>query len=290
MNIKLKYLIYSILRYLTKIECPFCQSFNCEITDRKYLFTRLIECANCHLLFRHPLDKDTFNERFYQDEYQQTGGFTTDLPTAYEANLLRENNFANTDKYIGAFLEIFKSLFREGIHNKRIVDYGASWGYMSYQFQKFNMNVQAFEISKRRAKFGSENLDLEIHTDLKNLEDDNDIFFSSHVIEHLTDLNSFFKEAKTLLNEDGYFIAECPNGSLEFRKIKLKNFHHNWGLVHPYYITADFYKYIFLNNPYLILSAPYNIKLIEEWDKKSQVICNLEGNNLLVICKLNSIQ
>jgi hypothetical protein len=81
---KIKYLIDSVLASGQKVRCTYCQSENCIEIDRKYVVTRLMECRECHLYFRFPVDRKEENADFYQTEYQESDRITTDLPDATE--------------------------------------------------------------------------------------------------------------------------------------------------------------------------------------------------------------
>ncbi|GHB62892.1 class I SAM-dependent methyltransferase [Persicitalea jodogahamensis] len=94
-----------------------------------------------------------------------------------------------------------------------ILDYGSSWGYQSFQFLKEGYNCSSYEISKQRAEFGNNKLRLNIQTDEQSLPEFNDIFFSSHVIEHVPSPSKMIKLGTKLLKENGYFIEISPNGS-----------------------------------------------------------------------------
>jgi 2-polyprenyl-3-methyl-5-hydroxy-6-metoxy-1,4-benzoquinol methylase len=201
---------------------------------------------------------------------------------------LIESNFRNTHKNVENFSEIFNLLTRE--KNCKLVDYGSSWGYMSFQFKKIGFDVQSFEISKPRAHYGNTNLGLNIQTSVSRLTSGNDIFFSSHVIEHVPSISEMIDVGKSLLSSQGFFIAECPNGSEAFRKKKPFAFNQAWGLVHPSYLSEKFYQHVFRDNPYLILSSPYDLNQVRKWDQKSQVIGDTQGDQLLVIARVNMKQ
>jgi hypothetical protein len=146
--------------------------------------------------------------------------------------------------------------------------------------------VQGFEISRSRAEFGNRNLDVEICVDEKQLKGGNQIFFSSHVIEHHPDINSMIRLAKSLLVDGGYFIAFCPNGSMAFRIKNQEIFHRFWGKVHPNYLNVDFYKNLFRDNPHYILSNPIIMENIHPLQKAESVIGELSGEELVVIAKI----
>jgi len=254
--------------------------------DQKYFFTRLFECQECHLQFRHPSDSKAFNEEFYQTDYEQDDGITTDLPSAEVLHQMISNNFANSPKNAEPVINLWQSLFAR-LDEIKAIDYGCSWGYMSYQFIKKGVQLQSFEISKPRAVFGNKNLGLDIKMDVKNLQPENNLFYSSHVIEHVPSITDMINQAKRLLKREGFFVAECPNGSTAFRKINASGFHQCWGLVHPNYLSDKFYQQLFKSNPYLITSTPFSLDAIRQWDGKSQVTLETSGGQLLVIAKPN---
>lgn len=282
---KIKYISRTLTHYFDKAICPSCKSTKCKVIDRKFLISRLFECQNCHLYFRHPVDSVDFNKNYYQEEYKQKGeGITTDIPLPEELELLKQKNFEGTTKSISEYIKIFNSMFK---HKIKIIDFGANWGYHSFQFKKAEYIVSSYEISVSRAKLGRKLLDIEIKTNVEDLPPDNDIFFSSHVIEHLPDIPYMIQLAKDKLNKEGVFVAECPNGSKEFREKNPKAFTLSWGEVHPNLISADYYKFMFKHNPYFITSTPFNINDIINWDKSSQVSKNLSGGQLVIFAMPN---
>jgi 2-polyprenyl-3-methyl-5-hydroxy-6-metoxy-1,4-benzoquinol methylase len=286
MNPKFKYLVRSAYHYLSPIKCTNCGSQRVEQSDRKYFFTRLFECQDCKLQFRHPVDTKAFNEKFYQEDYVQDDGITTDLPSTELLKQMVNSNFANSPKNADPVLALWKSVFSD-LRQVKAIDYGCSWGYMSFQFLKQGVQLQSYEISRPRAKFGNAHLGLSIKSDVKDLTSGNDLFYNSHVIEHVPSISDMVNEAKRLLKPNGYFFAECPNGSLAFRKKNPSEFHQGWGLVHPNYLSDKFYQHLFRECPYLISSAPFPLEAIREWDGNSQQTLDTSGGQLLVIARPN---
>ena len=288
---KINYLLQSATRYFSTKTCPYCGSTSVKTIDRKYLVTRLLECNNCHLYFRHPVDAIADSEAFYQDDYQQEGGFTTDLPDEEALAQLLQSSFGNTEKSTSVFEKLFEALFPSGLKGIKMIDYGASWGYMSHQFKAAGIEVDPYEISVPRARFGKEKLGINIKTSEDELTEGNDIFFSSHVIEHHPDIEAMIALSRQKLGPNGLFIAECPNGSVDFRARKPESFHRTWGQIHPNMLNATFYQGVFAEHPYLITSPPYLMDEIGAWDQKSQQVADTSGDNLMVIAKVNqSIQ
>ena len=150
---RISYLAGSTLRYLSNKGCPSCGAHDVTIIDTKYFVTRLFKCKNCLLLFRHPKDSSEFNFKFYQKKYRQKG-LTTDLPSAEELESLKANKFKGKSAalYTDIFLELFKQVKPEKI---KLVDYGCSWGYQSFQFLNSGFDCSSFEISRPRAQYGN---------------------------------------------------------------------------------------------------------------------------------------
>jgi 2-polyprenyl-3-methyl-5-hydroxy-6-metoxy-1,4-benzoquinol methylase len=282
---KIKYLFDSFLASGQKIQCPYCRNEGCKEIDSKYLLTKLMECQNCHLYFRFPVDKKEVNADFYQTEYKETDNITTDLPESAVLEHMKIDHFNTGNKNGDRYLDLFSRLFPSE-KSLRIIDYGCSWGYLAYQFKQAGHEVQGYEISRSRAAYGIRNLDLEICSDEKQLRKENHIFFSSHVIEHHPDIAAMIGVAKSLLMNGGYFIAFCPNGSPAYRIKNQEAFHHAWGKVHPNYLNADFYKYVFQGQPYYIASNPINKENIHPLQQQESIIDDLSGEELMVIVKL----
>ena len=281
---KIQYLVGSFLASGQKMQCTYCQSSNCKEIDRKYLVTRLMECQNCHLYFRYPVDKKEVNADYYQKEYKENDHITTELPEPALLEKLKQENFSSVYKNANKYLDLFNRLF-PGAGPLRIIDYGSSWGYLTYQFKKAGHQVQGFEISRLRAEYGEKNLDVEIFSDESLLQKDNHIFFSSHVIEHHPDIAAMIGLAESRLINGGYFIAFCPNGSPAFRTRNEEAFHHLWGKAHPNFLNAEFYKHIFKDRPYFIASNPVRREKIHPLDQYETIEEDLSGEELLVIAK-----
>jgi hypothetical protein len=283
---KVSYLIDSAFRILEPKKCPFCGSTNNNVVDRKYIVTTLLECNNCKLNFRHPVEIEDKSNKFYQKDYIEKDSITASLPTDSELQEYKATQFSHGNKNADRYIRIFKELYGNNTGIK-IIDYGSSWGYISYQIKQHYQQVESFEISVPRAKYGIEKLGLNIRTNAEELAGGNDIFFSSHVIEHLPDIKYMLELAKRKLNGNGYFIAICPNGSSVYREKNPEAFHHTWGKVHPNFITADFYRTVFKNNPYYIGSSPFNFGAIGKITGTTQIVDNLLGEELIVVTKIN---
>ncbi len=281
---KLKYFLRSLARLNSNSFCPYCGSANHKTIDRKYFVTKLLECKNCGLRYRFPKDSDAFNLNFYNNSYSQKDGITTDLPNEETLNKWINTGFQDSPKDASEHISILKILFKD-LTDIRILDFGANWGYSSFQFKRLGMDVTSFEISKLRAAYGRK-LGIEIVTNEMELNKEVDIFYSSHVIEHLSSIESMIELSKSILRKGGFFVAFCPNGSEDFKKSNPSKYHKSWGMVHPNSITSTFYSKIFNEEKYYIGSNPYDIEQINSWsENSSSFVSSLQGSELMVIVK-----
>lgn len=276
---KVGYLIRSTKNFFQEKKCPYCDSKDLIVVDRKYIVTKLLKCKNCQLSFRFPKDTDAFLKKFYQSSYDVDTHIITKLPSDDELSKQMESNFQevrNCVKYIKAV---------NASSNLKIVDYGCSWGYTLFQLKKEGYNVQGYEVSVPRANFGKK-LNVEIVTNVESIRDDNDIIICTHVIEHLSDLKSFFQITGAKLKENGMLIVWCPNGSIEYKNREPDLFHVNWGFLHPNYIDIEFVKFAMRDHPFLITTGDwdYDENLIQSWDRdKQQILGPKDGKELLFV-------
>ena len=99
----------------------------------------------------------------------------------------------------------------------KFLDFGASWGYSSCQLMKYGIDVQSYEISKPRADFDNRSIDQHVQTELHNLREKNNIFFSFHVIEHMPNPMILLNLAQAKTRSGGPVVTLCPNGRKSFR-------------------------------------------------------------------------
>ena len=280
---KIKYLLRSILNFQQTKKCPFCGNSDFKPIDRKYIFTVLLKCNHCALNHRHPKDDQKKLAEFYQQEYSINTHMMTKLPSDEEIQTLKQENFPSLrsyDNYIEAIID----------RKAKIVDYGCSWGYNVFKLQRSGYDAVGYEISRPRAAFGKKKLGIYIYSDTDELPFENDLVLSSHVIEHLSDIDEFIQLSKKLLHQEGFFMTFCPNGSTPYKDREPAIWHINWGNLHPNYLTVEFAQFVFKDNPYLILTGDWEFDAtqISNWDGVSQITSDYHaGKELLIISKPN---
>lgn len=288
---KLNYFLISLKKFLTKrgLRCPSCNSKDNETVDKKYIITNLKRCKTCMLLYRTPGTNIEENKSFYQEEYSQ--GFTTDCPNDEKLNELISNNFKNTEKDYSKYIKVLDILnLKINGSSPTLFDYGCSWGYGSYQLKE-KFNVDSYEISSPRAKYARDKLKINVleESELNSLSSNKkyDIFFMSHVLEHVPNPSETLNFGLKLLKTNGFLISFTPNGSMEHKKTN-SNWSKLWGMVHPNFIDEIFYQKFFSENIFYIGSSEYeyNSKNIKNFIHSNQnYIDNLSGSELMIIVK-----
>jgi 2-polyprenyl-3-methyl-5-hydroxy-6-metoxy-1,4-benzoquinol methylase len=252
---KIKYLLRCI-RHLPdprRHYCPSCGAKKNILIARKNIVTALRRCSACSLQFRTPTTSPAENEAYYQAEYSQ--GSTTDVPDEDELEQLKHSKFIGTERDFTNYLTVLDDL---GVHSRAVLfDFGASWGYGSWQLQQAGYFVTGYEISRARANYATRALGVPMVSDPEDIPAQSlDVFFSAHVLEHVPSIRDVTNLAGRKLKPGGLFIAFTPNGDAQYRQAAPDRWRKLWGEVHPNFLDSEFYRRI---APSAILaSPPYN--------------------------------
>ena len=263
--------------------CPNCAFADSVHIQSKYLVAELRQCNRCRIYFRYPLDSNADNFHFYQESYDEPG-FTTSLPSDSNLASLIETGFRGTEKDYAGLIKVLNSL---GLPKQaRIIDFGCSWGFGTWQLQNAGFQTVGYEISKPRAAFAREKMNLSVYDEMSMVEGGFDVFFSSHVLEHVPCVNNAIAIARKLLRPGGLFVAITPNGSAPFRKQNEALFHSGWGKSHPNVLSDEFYRTVFSACPLFLNSTPYDYKAISDWNKTDSLSLDVSGFELLAVAVL----
>lgn len=261
-------------RFGNKKRCPCCGSGLSKTLDRKFFHT-MEECQACGILFRHPGEKPVDAIQFYQSDYAEPG-LTTELPSEEVLQRLKSTNFKGSSKDFSYQIAVLKSLGL--LAGMRVLDFGANWGYLTYQLRQAGFEADGFEISKPRADFASR-LGVRVVTDLSQLQAGYDIAYSCHALEHVPDPLASIMEQFKLVRPGGMVVAHTPNGSLALRQNNPAAFHSVWGQVHPVLLTDRFIAGHFPDLP-VFISSDDNPELLMKWDRQSRLIGDTSGSGL----------
>jgi hypothetical protein len=250
------YLLASLARAATpgSATCPNCGSRESTIVARKYVVFALRRCRECQLQFRAPTDAPTHNDKFYQDEYSE--GMTTEVPDAATLEELKRTKFRGTDRHYERRIDLVRGL---GISDgARIFDFGCSWGYGSWQFAQAGFQVESFELSRPRRAFAIDHLGVRAHDQFPLQSEANgrfDVFFSSHVLEHVPSPSTVLEAAFKMVRPGGFVITIVPNGSEAARATAPDAWRTAWGSVHPNFLDERYFRHAFGSRPYVMTSS-----------------------------------
>lgn len=267
----------------TRLHCPSCAHTSHQVVKRKSLVTALVRCGACGLLYRTPTDPPSFAEDFYQEEYD--GDFATILPSDAELQRLKATAFAGSPLDYAPQVQWLKALKVPA--GARVLEYGASWGYGVWQMREAGYDAIGFEVSRPRARAGSAKLGVTILDDPAQIPGDCDVFISRHVLEHVPSPQQAIQLAKSVLRDDGLFIAATPNGCMARCEADARTYHRAWGMVHPQLLDDVFYERCFADNPYLLATVPFKLDALASWSRDSQVRLSLSSAELVCITAPN---
>ena len=258
--------------------CPCCDSQTSRVIDRKF-FHSFSECEKCGVLFRFPRETKEWMDKFYQNSYSEPG-LTTELPSDEELQKLVDTNFRNSQKDFSYHIEILHALGLS--ENSRLLDYGANWGYATFQFRKAGFTADAFELSETRAQYGRK-LGIDISTTFV-LNASYDAVYSSHVLEHVPNPIETIKMQLDSVKAGGLVIAHTPNGSSACRTSNYKAFHRSWGLVHPVLLTQEFIEKNFSGCSFYVSSYD-DPQILKEWDQASRYVGKTDDSSLFFVLR-----
>jgi SAM-dependent methyltransferase len=149
------------------------------------------------------------------------------------------------------------------------------------------------EVSRPRCDFGRTKLGVDAHYCAEGLPSDFDIFFSSHVFEHVPSPENSFNEARTILGDKGgLMIVITPNGCDAFRKARPNRWHELWGRKHPNFLDEKFWSRLLGNMPHAMMSRSEDGSVIAPLDSitigllEKHTEFDLSGEELIVVARL----
>ena len=195
--------------------------------------------------------------------------------------MLAANKFVGSGKDFSWHIRILESLgMKPGM---KMLEYGANWGYATWQFKNAGFDVDAYEISVPRAQYGNK-LDVFIETDISKITGQYDLIYSCHVLEHVPNPKDVLLWQMSRLRPGGLLVAHTPNGSLRYRQDHHAGFHRIWGQVHPVLLTDNFVSELFKGYP-LYITSDDRPELLERWDRSSRVINSCDDAGLFFVVR-----
>jgi SAM-dependent methyltransferase len=258
--------------------CPGCGSLRTRPLKRKHLLTALYGCDACMLMFRMPKSSQVEDRAFYQYDYEQ--GATTDLPDLHALAELKRSSFAPIGHDYSGYIEVLRAV---GIQpGDSVYDYGASWGYGSWQFAQAGYNVYSYEISRARAQYAAQYLACQVIGEPEAVPEPVACFFASHVLEHLAQPQTLWRTAAEVLRPEGAVVLLMPNGEPGRERRDPERYHQLWGRVHPLLLTSASVAAMAAKHNFetVAYSSPFDLDRIAARGSGP-----LEGDELLVVAR-----
>jgi 2-polyprenyl-3-methyl-5-hydroxy-6-metoxy-1,4-benzoquinol methylase len=266
--------------------CPYCgPSSIVALVRRKKLIAEILQCQTCHLWFRWPADSSAEHDEYYQEEFAGDSPQVV-LPDSAELSSLMNKNFSGSALDINSKTQVLHALRPGG----RVLDFGSSWGYGTYQLQRQGFDAVGFEISKPRAEYGREKMRLKIIDTIEELEavpaGSFDIVFSNHVVEHLPNITSIFPVITRVLKENGFVFHVLPNF---MGKTARSGYWVKWiGEDHPIAPAMPFFEFAIpragLGKP-IFGSSPFDEPMAQALKGSPGDPLSTEGDELLVFAR-----
>lgn len=227
---RLEFLLQAVVR--RRSTCPRC-GVESPIATRKNLVVRIRRCEECRFYFTDPIyERSVFGSLY--DRLYGAEGSTTAVPESSRLSELMQVSFRGTDKDCHERLELLQKM----AGGPRLLELGSSWGYFLHQAQEHGFEPTGVELSGPRRRFGRKSLGQTIVESLDDLGDEQfDVVYSAHTLEHFTDLRGVFERLRSLLVPGGVLAVEVPNFDLALGASVLPTI----GAVHPLGFPSEFF-------------------------------------------------
>jgi 2-polyprenyl-3-methyl-5-hydroxy-6-metoxy-1,4-benzoquinol methylase len=226
--------------FLQQRLCPHCQARESVTLARKYMFIEIRKCQQCLLQFTSPIYKSFFSKEFY-DRFYTEDSLTTTMPSLEQLEQLKQTGFRGCEKDFNPRLERLKQfLLPDGADAVKLLEIGSSWGYFLYQARQTGFDPTGVEVASQRRNYGIKQLGVSIVDSFAVLPAAYfDVIYTTHVLEHFTDLSQVFNQCNQHLRQAGKLIIEVPNFDFErFGAARLPTI----GAVHPLGFSSEFFK------------------------------------------------
>ena len=228
---RLEFLAQALVR--REPRCPHCGGDGLETLARKYALVRIRRCRSCALVFTDPIYRSRLGGLY--DRLYAGQGSTTELPDAERLAALVGSGFAGSDKDFRARM----APLRAAAPGPRLLEIGSSWGYFLHQARAAGFEPTGIEIGARRAEFGRARLGVRIVPGWEAVAGERfDLVYTSHVLEHFTDLSGVFVRIRELLVPGGALVVEVPHFEWPAEAVRSLS---QVGAVHPLGFGGEFF-------------------------------------------------
>lgn len=204
---------FTNMNKITHTVCPLCGSssikkrFACKDYFATGEYFDIYECKECRFTFTQSVPDEKEIGRYYESpayiSHSNTHkGILNKIYHMARSIMLRRK--------VGLIKKL--TLLRNG----KILDYGTGTGYFAQAMKKAGWDVAAIEKSEQARIFAKEQFGLTLLPEetLPKLEEKSfDVVTMWHVMEHIQDLDGFWKQLHRIIDESGIAVIAVPNSS-----------------------------------------------------------------------------
>ena len=212
------------------IACPICENAKYTVVgdrDRYFLPVQTVSCDGCSFVYTNPRPDEEWFVDFYRSHYRYLyeGVDVIDAEYLSRSDIIskHDNNIEFLNRYLcegsgGCLLDIGSA---EGLFLRKFKSIHDEWN---------TVGVEPSELFSEYSKSYS-NSDKIINDVYPSrlLTEKFDVIHSSHVLEHVHDLNSFIVSIKSNLKDDGLLFIDVPNidsSKTSFKLIHIAHLYH----------------------------------------------------------------
>ena len=239
------------------INCQICAQGKFETLaekDRYGLQHKTVICKNCGLVYSNPQMSLGSYIEFYESEYRNLY-VGTQRPT--ELFFKRQ---VKKGKSIYKFINCAVSNF---IKNKtKVLEIGCGAGGILHYFKQKGCIEKGIDLGGEYLLFGKKNYNLDlVKGSIQNLVLDfiPDIIIYSHVLEHITDLNSELNYIKDLMSPNSILYIEVPGIKMIYKNYKM-NFLLYLQNAHTFCFSLTSLNNLMLKNQFKLVSGNENVQ------------------------------
>ncbi len=175
----------------------------------------ILICLDCEFMWQKYIPEENFLFELYEKYVDTEASF----------NKFISNQDKLRNSYYQEGLNILAFFKYDDSKNIKILDYGSGWGGWILENKKILPKIDGLELSPSRRKYLlKNNINLIKLENLKNKQNYYNFVRCEQVLEHLSDLNLFFKLMSKIIKKNGYLHISVPNAKKIINENKLELF------------------------------------------------------------------
>ena len=193
------------------LACPICKNksieFYLKAIDHNLSgdYFSISQCRECGFRFTNPRPKEKTIGSYYKSEGYVSHNSTKRGFINKVYHIVRAYQFRRKHKEIVGLKKT---------KEKKLLDIGCGTGGFLEYMKKNGWGVEGVETDQEARRLAQEKGDLNVYDSVENESlGKYDVITMWHVLEHVYDLDNFFKKIKTLLKKNGVLVVAVPNSN-----------------------------------------------------------------------------